>query len=115
MGRRSNQAYRFLGVDAYWALCMACNVYLALFKGYTIRQLKSLDSVYLILCYGAAFAPAYLYFWIYSSSRGQIYGPAIVSKLCKSPQVILMWTQIWCWIVIEYDFLRISTLYGIVW
>jgi hypothetical protein len=71
---------RFLGVDAYWALCMAFNVYLAFFREYTIHQLKAFDLIYLSLCYGLAFIPAFLFVLLSNASRGRVYGPAIVSS-----------------------------------
>ncbi|KAL8935883.1 MAG: hypothetical protein Q9211_004467 [Gyalolechia sp. 1 TL-2023] len=39
----------FLGVDAFWACCMAWNVYLAFFHKYTARQLRHLDKWLAIL------------------------------------------------------------------
>ncbi|KAL9006906.1 MAG: hypothetical protein Q9188_000361 [Gyalolechia gomerana] len=89
----------FLGVDAFWACCMAWNVYLAFFHKYTARQLRHLDKWYLLGCYGASFVPALTLAFIDTTRRGRIYGPAIL----------------WCWITIEWDFLRIALLYGIVW
>ncbi|KAL9028791.1 MAG: hypothetical protein Q9196_002894 [Gyalolechia fulgens] len=89
----------FLGVDAFWACCMAWNVYLAFFHKYTARQLRHLDKWYLLGCYGASFVPALTLAFIDTPRRGRIYGPAVI----------------WCWITIEWDFLRIALLYGIVW
>ena len=71
-------ASRFLGVDAYWALCMAVNVYLIFFRDYTVKQLRRLDIRYLLGCYGAAFIPAFIYIFISTKSRGRVYGGAIV-------------------------------------
>ena len=71
---------RFLGVDAYWSLCMAINVYLIFFKNYNETQLKSLDLRYLLICYGCAFVPSFVAIFIKTESRGKIYGPAIVSQ-----------------------------------
>ncbi|KAI9805781.1 MAG: hypothetical protein M1833_005274 [Piccolia ochrophora] len=88
----------FLGVDAYWACCMACNVYLIFFRGYTTEQLRALDVRYQIGCYGASFIPACVYCFI-NTSRGRIYGPAVI----------------WCWITAEWHLLRMVTLYAIVW
>ena len=90
---------RFLGVDAYWALCMAINVYLAFFRGYSIEQLRALDIRYLLACYGLSFAPAFAFVFISTPWRGDIYGPA----------------TIWCWISEGWDFLRLVVLYAIVW
>ena len=72
---------RFLGVDAYWALCMAANVYLVFFRNYTVKQLKRLDMRYLLGCYGASFVPAFIYIFISTKERGRIYGLAIVCEI----------------------------------
>ena len=77
---RSNMQCRFLGVDAFWNLCIACNVYLAFFHNYTAKQLKLLDPKYLLLCYGAAFIVAFVFIFVETKDRGKIYGPAIVGK-----------------------------------
>ena len=89
----------FLAVDCYWAFCMAINVYLAFFRGYTAEQLRALDLRYLIACYGLSFIPALVFLFVSNPSRGHIYGPAII----------------WCWISPTWDFMRIVFLYGIVW
>ncbi|KAL8895692.1 MAG: hypothetical protein Q9207_008060 [Kuettlingeria erythrocarpa] len=89
----------FLGVDAFWACCMAINVYLAFFYKYTARQLRTLDKWYLLGCYGASFVPALTLAFIDTRARGPVYGEAIL----------------WCWIDVKWDFLRIALLYGIVW
>ncbi|KAF3391852.1 hypothetical protein DPV78_010340 [Talaromyces pinophilus] len=60
----------FLGVDCYWALCMAVNVYLVFFKGYTVDQLRSLDLAYLLICYGLSFIPAFVFMNINTNARG---------------------------------------------
>ncbi|KAL8802243.1 MAG: hypothetical protein Q9200_006658 [Gallowayella weberi] len=88
----------FLGVDAFWSCCMAWNVYLAFFRKYTDRQLRSLDKWYFLGCYGASFVPALTFLFIDTSGRGKIYGDAVL----------------WCWIDLKWDFLRIAVLYGIV-
>jgi hypothetical protein len=89
----------FLGVDCYWAFCMAINVYLVFFRDYTVERLRSLDPLYLLICYGLSFVPAFVFLFISTASRGPIYGPAII----------------WCWITTEWDFMRMVFLYGIVW
>jgi hypothetical protein len=89
----------FLGVDCYWALCMAVNVYLVFFKGYTVDQLRSLDLAYLLICYGLSFIPAFVFIFVTTNARGPLYGPAVI----------------WCWINTEWDSLRLVFLYAIVW
>ena len=81
---------RFLGVDAFWALCMACNVYLAFFHNYTTGQLRALDWKYLLGCYGASFVPALVFLFVDTHKRGKIYGPAIVSTRSNSPALELI-------------------------
>ena len=93
----ANNLIRFLGVDAYWALCMAINVYLAFFRNYTVEQLRALDVRYLLACYGLSFVPAFVFIFI--SWPKSIYGDAII----------------WCWISSDWDYLRLVVLYAIVW
>ncbi|KAI9708037.1 MAG: hypothetical protein M1820_004241 [Bogoriella megaspora] len=89
----------FLGVDALWAFCMAINVYLSMFRGYSIKQLRKLDAKYLLFCYGVSFVPAFIFIFISTSARGHVYGPAVI----------------WCWISLEWDFMRVAFLYGWIW
>jgi hypothetical protein len=89
----------FLGVDVYWAFCMAINVYLVFFRHYTVDQLRALDVHYLLACYGLSFIPALVFLFIDTAGQGKVYGPAII----------------WCWITTEWDWMRIVFLYGIVW
>lgn len=69
---------RFMDADAYWSLCMACNVYLTLFRRYTTADLKKQEWKYLICCYGIPFIPAFVFLFIKSDERGKLYGPAVV-------------------------------------
>ncbi|MCJ1436029.1 hypothetical protein MMC27_005407 [Xylographa pallens] len=89
----------FLGVDATWSLCMAVNVYLAFFRGWTTKNLTKLHYPYLLFCYGISGVPALVYLVLSAKGYQNIYGPAII----------------WCWIDIKYDAVRIGTLYAIVW
>lgn len=89
----------FLGVDCYWAFCMAINVYLAFFRGYTVERLRSLDVRYLVLCYGLSFVPALVFLFISTPTRDHVYGNALI----------------WCWITTKWDWARVVFLYGIVW
>ncbi|MCJ1417351.1 hypothetical protein MMC32_003694 [Xylographa parallela] len=89
----------FLGVDATWSLCMAVNVYLAFFRGWTTKNLTKLHYPYLLFCYGISGVPALVYLVLSAKGYQNIYGPAII----------------WCWIDIKYDAARIGTLYAIVW
>ncbi|KAF6235973.1 hypothetical protein HO173_005601 [Letharia columbiana] len=89
----------FLGVDTLWALCMGFNVYLALFRGWTSERMRRQEWKYFLACYGCSFIPALVYLFVNTKSRGKIYGPALL----------------WCWVSPKWDFLRVATLYGIVW
>lgn len=89
----------FLGVDCLWAFCMAINVYLAFFGGYSVKQFRSLDVKYLLFCYGVSFIPAFVFIFINSGSRGRMYGEAII----------------WCWIDVKWDFMRVIFLYAWIW
>lgn len=89
----------FMPADALWTLAMAFNVYLTFFRKYNAQQLRSLEWKYMIFCYGLPFVPAFVYFFVQSSSRGKVYGSA----------------TLWCWVAIDWDFLRVATFYGPVW
>ena len=75
--------HRFLGVDALWALAMALNVYLALFRGWTAQRMQAQEWKYFIGAYGLSFIPALTYLFLKNESRGRVYGPALVSKPCS--------------------------------
>ncbi|KAJ5562382.1 hypothetical protein N7461_001143 [Penicillium sp. DV-2018c] len=89
----------FMPADALWTFAMACNVYLTFFHKYNSEQLRHLEWKYVLCCYGVPFVPAFAYFFIQTQARGHIYGSAIL----------------WCWISIQWDFLRIAVFYGPVW
>ncbi|KAL8678366.1 MAG: hypothetical protein Q9186_005260 [Xanthomendoza sp. 1 TL-2023] len=92
-------AQLFLGVDAYWAFCMAVNIYLVFFRSYNTKQLRSLDHKYFIACYGLSLIPAIIYLFIETKDRGRIYGGAVL----------------WCWVSNKWSFLRIAVLYVFMW
>lgn len=71
---------RFVPADALWNLAMAINVYMTLFKKYNSQQLKALEWKYHLLCYGGPFIIALTLIFIETSSRGRVYGPAIVGQ-----------------------------------
>ncbi|KKK15962.1 hypothetical protein ARAM_002807, partial [Aspergillus rambellii] len=89
----------FMPADALWTFAMAFNVYLTFFHKFNSDQLRRLEWKYLVLCYGLPFIPAFVYFFIKSTSRGRIYGSAIL----------------WCWVTQSWDFLRLALFYGPVW
>lgn len=90
---------RFCPADAMWNLSMAINVYLTVFRKYNSTQLKSLEWIYLLVNYGATSLVALILCFISSEVRGKVYGNAIL----------------WCWVRIEWDFLRILVFYAPVW
>lgn len=81
MSAFSLKRIRFIPADAVWAFCMACNVYLTLFRRYNISQLRELEWKYCIACYGIPFIPSFVYLFIETKARGKVYGSAIVSLL----------------------------------
>ncbi|KAJ5190142.1 uncharacterized protein N7498_009127 [Penicillium cinerascens] len=89
----------FMPADALWTLAMACNVYLTFRHRFSSTQLRRLEIKYLLLCYGIPFVPAIIYAFLHTEERGTIYGPA----------------TLWCWIDVDWDFLRIATFYAPVW
>ena len=132
--KEPNLLCRFLGVDTLWALCMGINVYLALFRGWTSERMRRQEWKYFLGCYGCSFVPALTYLFVDGKERGRIYGPALVSSpMCDSvefKQTIyeekklkaknqrkrpLTRNQLWCWVSPQWDFLRVATLYGVVW
>ncbi|KAI9806239.1 MAG: hypothetical protein M1825_006354 [Sarcosagium campestre] len=89
----------FMPADALWTLAMATNVYLTFFRKYNANQLRSMEWKYLIFCYGLPVFPAFVFLFIQSGDGARIYGPA----------------TLWCWVSIEWDFLRVATFYAPVW
>lgn len=92
-------AQLFLGVDAYWAFCMAVNIYLVFFRGYSTKQLRGLDHKYFVACYGISLIPAITFLFVETKDRGKIYGGAVL----------------WCWVAKPWAFLRIAVLYTFMW
>jgi hypothetical protein len=54
--------------------------YMTLFKKYNSQQLKALEWKYHLLCYGVPFIIALTLIFIETTSRGRVYGPAIVGQ-----------------------------------
>ncbi|KAF2756345.1 family A G protein-coupled receptor-like protein [Pseudovirgaria hyperparasitica] len=90
----------FIPADSLWTFCMALNVYLTFFKNYDSAMLRSLEKWYFLACYGTPLLPALIFLIIDHASKGaRIYGPA----------------TLWCWIAVEWDWMRIAFFYGPVW
>lgn len=108
---------RFMPADALWTFAMACNVYLTFFHRYNSEQLRQLEWKYVLCCYGLPFIPAFAYFFIKTQSRGRVYGSAIVDfpNDPTSLSRLLIYSKLWCWVAVPWDFLRIAVFYGPVW
>ncbi|KAI9707382.1 MAG: hypothetical protein M1836_000343 [Candelina mexicana] len=89
----------FLPADSLFTLAMACNVYLTFFRKYTASHLRALEWKYIVACYGIPLIPAFVYEFIDTKARGKVYGSA----------------TLWCWISVQWDFLRVAVFYGPVW
>ena len=85
-------SYSFLPADAMWNLAMAINVYLTVFQKYDAERLKSMERLYLLVCYGGPFIPAFACCFISTNENGKIYGNAIL----------------WCWVSDPWDWLRVA-------
>ncbi|MCJ1382530.1 hypothetical protein MMC17_005643 [Xylographa soralifera] len=81
-----------------WNLAMAINVYLTVFKKYNAEKLKSMEWIYLLVCYGGPLIPALAYCFI-STGNGKIYGNA----------------TLWCWVSGPWDWLRVALCYAPAW
>lgn len=97
---------------------MSCNVWLSFFRSYDAAALRRLEYKYLLACYGVPFVPALIYLFVSTMGRGKIYGSAVVSQSCHlgrrcAPSLTLL--QLWCWVSMDWDFLRVATFYGPVW
>ncbi|MCJ1292385.1 hypothetical protein MMC34_003935 [Xylographa carneopallida] len=78
---------------------MAVNVYLTVFKKYNAEQLRSMEWIYLLVCYGGPLIPAFAYCFISTASNGRIYGDA----------------TLWCWVAGPWDWLRVALCYAPAW
>ena len=73
----------FMPADAFWTFCMALNVYLTFFRGYTAKDLRGLEKWYFLVCYGLPFTPALIYVIVQVTTQKHIYGNAAVGNLTK--------------------------------
>ena len=78
---------------------MAWNVYLTIFRKKSTKQLRVLEPLYIILCYGIPLVPSVTFLFVSSPKRGSIYGPA----------------TLWCWIGSDWLILRVASFYGPAW
>jgi hypothetical protein len=72
---------RFTPADAFWSLCMACDILLTCWRRYDTEMLRRLEWKYFLFSYGMPFIPAFVFLFIETNARGKIYGSAFVSKL----------------------------------
>ncbi|KAB8069034.1 slime mold cyclic AMP receptor-domain-containing protein [Aspergillus leporis] len=89
----------WIPADPLWAFCMALNIYLTFYQGYSAKDLKKLEKWYFLLCYGLPLPLAITLLLIETEERGKIYGPALI----------------WCSIREPWQFLRLVCFYGPVW
>ncbi|KAL2353604.1 hypothetical protein BJ546DRAFT_845762 [Cryomyces antarcticus] len=89
----------FLPADSLWTFCMAVNVWLTFFKHYNATKLRRLEKWYCLFCYGLPLVPALVYLIVDKAAKTNIYGPA----------------TIWCWVSVEWTWMRIAFFYAPVW
>ncbi|QYS97761.1 G_PROTEIN_RECEP_F2_4 domain-containing protein [Trichoderma simmonsii] len=89
----------FLPADVLWTLCMAINVYLTFYHKFEARDLRRIEPIYLLLCYGIPFIPGFTFLFVKDRGGDRIYGPAVS----------------WCWISREWDVLRVAAFYAPMW
>ncbi|UNI16419.1 hypothetical protein JDV02_002852 [Purpureocillium takamizusanense] len=89
----------FVSADAYWTLAMAVNVYLTFYFRFDAHRLRRNEILYLVLCYGVPFMPAFICLFVRGSAGQHVYGAA----------------GMWCWFSPRWEVLRIATFYGPVW
>jgi len=65
--------------DALWTLCMSVTVFVIFNPKRMDIQVRSLEIVYLVACYGLPFIPALAYLIEHAAHRKTIYGDATVS------------------------------------
>ncbi|KAI5462041.1 hypothetical protein BGZ63DRAFT_453289 [Mariannaea sp. PMI_226] len=85
--------------DALWTLAMATNVHLRFYLKYDIAALRKVEPVYLIICYGISFVPAFTFLFVRDHHGVKVYGNALL----------------WCWIAKDWSLLRVLVFYGPVW
>ncbi|KAL7949284.1 putative G-protein coupled receptor protein [Trichoderma barbatum] len=89
----------FLPADALWTLAMAINVYLTFYHKYEARDLRKIEPIYLMLCYGLPLVPATVFLFVKDREGARIYGPSVS----------------YCWISHEWDILRLTVFYAPMW
>ncbi|KAL6860804.1 G-protein coupled receptor protein [Trichoderma novae-zelandiae] len=89
----------FLSSDVLWTLAMAINVYLTFYHKYEARDVRKLEPVYLICCYGIPLIPGFALLFAKDHNGVRIYGPAIA----------------YCWISSDWALLRILVFYAPIW
>lgn len=95
---------------------MACNVWLSFFRNYDAVTFRRLEYKYITACYGIPLIPSFTYLFIRTGDREKIFGSAVVSTP-RIPREDCLTDdyQLWCWVKIQWDFLRVATFYGPVW
>lgn len=88
---------------------MAFNVYLTVFLKKTTKQLKVLEPVYIVLCYGIPLVPSLVFLLLSDPGNGRIGGDGNRKGKIYGPATL------WCWIDNDWQVLRIAAFYGPVW
>lgn len=90
---------RFLPADVFWTFAMALNVMLTFYFKFVAEDLRMLEPVYALACYGIPAIVGFVFLGVQTQSKGHIYGDA----------------TLWCWISKDWDIFRIACFYGPVW
>lgn len=78
---------------------MAINVHLTLYYKYEARDVRKLEPVFLLCCYGIPLIPGFALLFARGHHGVRIYGPAIA----------------YCWISSDWALLRILVFYAPIW
>ncbi|OSZ99904.1 hypothetical protein A9Z42_0007810 [Trichoderma parareesei] len=89
----------FLSSDVLWTLAMAINVHLTLYYKYEARDVRKLEPIYLVCCYGIPLIPGFALLFAQGHHGVRIFGPAIA----------------YCWISSDWALLRILVFYAPIW
>ncbi|KAH8769311.1 G-protein-like protein coupled receptor [Hyaloscypha finlandica] len=88
----------FMQADAWWACAGALNVMLVFFYRYNAEQLRRLNPIYWLICYGIPAIPA-VFSLIFRKNGKQMYGDA----------------TLWCWYSTNYMMVRLYAYYIPIW
>ena len=66
--------------DPLWGVCMAFNVYLVIFRRWTVQQVRRVFKWYIPACYLIPLIPAVFCLIYKDKQHGRIYGDAVVRR-----------------------------------